>query len=543
MSTWLRLCPFDLAADAPLAEVARVLADPEVAAELGRGAVARAYPDGVLARLRAAGVLRLLSEAPGEPSSCLTFPHLTALNAMTAAVDGALAITLGVNALALLPSYAFATPAQLERTFARVREGAFASLLLTELQAGSDLLACQTRALRVEGGYRLSGEKDIINGGTRHALLTVLARTRDDRGGRDFMDRAGDFSVFVVDREATADVHATPRWHTLPAPAADIAGVYFDSAWVADDTRLSDEGEGFTVVQRTLTLSRGGVSGLAAGVATHAATLARVHARERKLYGAPIGKLGAIAEHTLRAAAFDLLTAALSVRTALLVDQLGPGAAYYTAAAKYACCAYAEQAVDEGRHVLGGRALVEAMPYAQLVRDVLLYGTFDGTRHVMLAEVARRMTAAVEKDDPLDLGPPASAPSRLVEVARRSARVQVLPLRRIAPPALQPLVRTLAAVSAKLRRSSDQALLFAAADVLARLEAVVALHTLAARAEPIVARYAGASQGARLAQAADALALRTGATPDPDLRGALAGFLADEEAARIAWQDLAPDLR
>ncbi len=538
--TWLRLCPLDLAAESPLAEIDRLLADQAVVAELARGAAAREYPDAVLEQLRAAGLMRLFAETPGEASQ-VTYLHQMTLLALAAAVDGALAITLGVNSLALLPSYAFATPAQLERTFARVRAGAFSALLLTELHAGSDLLAGRTRAERVDGGYRITGEKDVINGGTRHALLTVLARTQEHVDAGDFLGAAGAFSMLVVDREATEGVHAKPRWHTLPAPGADISGVRFADAFVPEDALLAGEGEGFKVVQRTLSLSRGGISTLASGAASHAAELARRHAAERQLYGAPIGKLGAIAEHTLRASAFDLLCAALSVRAALFVDALGPGAAYYTAVAKYACCSYAEEAVEEGRRVLSGRALLEAMPYAQLVRDVLLYGTFDGTRHLMLAEVARRLVLAVEKDGPSAPPPVPSSPACLVELTRRRSRVQVLPLRSSASAELQPIVATLAAVSKALGRSTDQGLVFAAADVLARLEAVVAVQALAP--DDLVSRYAIGSQGARLAQAADALAVRVGAIPHAELRGALTGFLAAEESARSAWQDLAPDQR
>jgi hypothetical protein len=159
----------------------------------------------------------------------------------------------------------------------------------------------------------------------------------------------------------------------------------------------------------------------------------------------------------------------------------------------------------------------------------------------MLAEVARRLPAALEKDTPVEL-PPLGPPARLLEVARRSARVQIIPLRTSAPARLQPLVATLAAISRTLHRSTDQALLFAAAEVVARLEAVLALEQLE-RSPDLVTKYALGWQAARLAQAAEALALRCGATPHADLPATLADALAGEESARRAWQDLAPEMR
>ena len=47
----------------------------------------------------------------------------------------------------------------------------------------------------------------------------------------------------------------------------------------------------------------------------------------------------------------------------------------------------------------------------------------------------------------------------------------------------------------------------------------------------------------RLTQASLALALRVDATPAAELPATLAAALPASEAARAAWQDLAPDLR
>ncbi|MFP5391372.1 MAG: hypothetical protein ACLGI6_07495, partial [Gammaproteobacteria bacterium] len=70
----------------------------------------------------------------------------------------------------------------------------------------------------------------------------VLARSKHDVAPGDFRGAAGAFSVFVVDRARTSGVHAKPRWRTLPAPAADIAGVRFDAAAV-DEDQLTDATE------------------------------------------------------------------------------------------------------------------------------------------------------------------------------------------------------------------------------------------------------------------------------------------------------------
>ncbi|MFV2117038.1 acyl-CoA dehydrogenase, partial [Streptomyces sp. Act-28] len=70
----------------------------------------------------------------------------------------------------------------------QVMKGAPVSWGLTERAHGSDLMAGELLAEEVPGGYRLTGEKWLINNATRGRTLTVLPPTggggpRRDRGG------------------------------------------------------------------------------------------------------------------------------------------------------------------------------------------------------------------------------------------------------------------------------------------------------------------------------------------------------------------------
>jgi hypothetical protein len=353
------------------------------------------------------------------------------------------------------------------------------------------------------------------------------------------------------------------RWHTSPCPGADISSLALDAVRVGDDAVLAGEGEGFSVVQRTLTLSRGGVSGLSAGAAAAARRLALAHARARQLYGAPIGKLAAIAEQAARVASLEAACAALSVKQALLVNAIGAGAAHHTACAKVGCALLAEEAVREGQRLVGGRALVEALPYARVARDVLLYGVFDGTTHVMLEQLGRRLAPALDKPaEPAalvaQLAPLfAAAPAPLTDVARRAARPLVVPLVAWldgAPEPLPALARALAATARRLAETgADQALVHAAAEALARLEALAALHDLAHAprraalglpALPPDAELAATHDhalgwlGGRLLGELDRLARRAGLAPPPDLAAAQDAAASLEERGRAAWRDL-----
>lgn len=508
--TWEALCPHDVTRTAPLAAIAACLESPEVRAELREDEDAGTYPRRTLARLASLGLSDLLTD---EAGGALTMVGLSALNAVAARASGSLAITIGVNALALLPFYVAADDAQRAEAFACVRRGGFASLLLTELAHGSNLVETETLAEPgfLEGGlfsplapggeataYRVHGEKDMINGAREHELLVTLARTRSREPGGSALESRGDFSLFCIPQGP--GVIPLERWATLPATAADISGVRFEGVVVPAARRIGAEGDGFGIIQKTLLVSRGAIGALASGTTSAAASLAVGYARDRVLYGAPISALAPVAEHLVDLVALDLAVAAMSVKAALAVNAEGLGAAHLTAVAKYACCRIAEDAVTEGRRLVASRALVRELPYERVARDVLLYGVFDGTSHVMLAQLYWRLQqlvaarAAPRENDPLDAmrAVYTRAPRSLVEAVRAPSRSR--------PRALEPYFDALAthAPNASILRDAASALLdvaaearranawpanavetVRAADVLAMLECAAALVELA----------------------------------------------------------------
>jgi alkylation response protein AidB-like acyl-CoA dehydrogenase len=381
-SGWLETCPPAVRRDARLGAIRDYVAQPAVLDRLQAHHRYRRYPRDVLDELRRRGLSELLADA--------TAWHGAALNAVLAARDGSLAITVGVNTLALLPVYLDGAPALRETVLGRVREGAFAAMLLSEWDHGSNLLRNQARATPVEAGFSLRGEKHLINGGGEHELLTVLCRTRDPSAGP---AAYGDHTLLWLERDDT--VRALPRYRTIPGACADISGVAFEDTFVPAKQVVGGVGEGFAVTRRTLVLSRGGVAALAAGAACGALELAAAYARSRDIYGGPIAALGAIERHLWLAEEAAYLSVALSARATAWANAFGQGAAIQTAAAKLLAPAHCERAVEHGRAILGARALLEDQPFSRFLRDTTLYGAFDGTRHVVLDELSQRLAQLV----------------------------------------------------------------------------------------------------------------------------------------------------
>jgi alkylation response protein AidB-like acyl-CoA dehydrogenase len=568
-SLWHRLSPWPLHEDAGLRRVAACLGGPDVRAALEACDRERAYPAAIRARLDTLGLSAFFAETPGDSSeSRVTIPHLAALNQLAGATNTSLAITVGINAFALLPVYLSAGREQREWAFERVRAGAYAAMLLSEADGGSDLLANRTRAepgaLDAKGSfvagapathYRLSGRKDLINGGGRHELLMVLARTREAAAGaRGPLSGHGDFSLLLVERDAS--VGSPRRWHTACTPAADIASTEFRGTLVPAAQRVGREGGGFALVQKTLAITRGGVGAIAAGLATRAAAQAASYAETRRLYGAAISGLGAIADHLLRIRALELLVTAMSVKAAAALNFAGSGAVYYGALAKYACGALTEELVAEGCALHGARSLLAEHPYHQLRADGALLSIFDGTTHVVLEQLQWRLaqlalleTASARGQSDTVRAIYATRPRSVVRELEHSAAPLLLGpitlLRELAAlPGtlpLEPLIDVGEAVLALGRAcreepglDGDQGTRLEAAGLLAQLETLIALAELAdaprrralglrsdpepAVASPLV-HFAG-----RLTAALRTLMARTGTAPHPGLESAERAF-------------------
>ncbi|HMQ30685.1 MAG TPA: acyl-CoA dehydrogenase family protein [Chloroflexaceae bacterium] len=590
-SPWHRLAPWPTARDEALRDIAAYLAEPATQAQLESCAATSTYPDEARAGLHARGLAGFFAEAPphDDPArapagSRMTMAHLGALNELTASVDTGLCVTVAVTPFALLPVYLAAEPPLLREVFARVRAGAYGAMLLTELANGSNLLGNSTTA---EGGaldgagafaplgaaaaapthYRVTGRKDLINGGGRHELLTVFARTRGPAGDGSPLAARGDFSLFVVERDAS--VSSPQRWPTLPVPAADISSVELRGTVVPAWRRVGREGGGFALVQRTLAMSRGGVGAMAAGLARRATAMVADYAQRRAIYGPPILRLGAIADHLLRMRALELAVAALALKAAAALNAHGPAAGHYGAVAKYACCALAEAAVAEGRVALGSRALLAEHPYHRLPAEAALLDTFDGTTHLVLDQLAWRLAQLAAEPDGGDdaiatMGAVnAAAPRSLLAARASGAPLAVAPgpyLRRLAElpgelplGPLADLAEALPALARACRADGrwddDQGLRFALARPLALVEALVALVELgdgprraALGMAPHALGPAGLAMlpfaygwlGGQVAAELRALALREGLTPPPGLADAEVALGRLGAAARAA---------
>ena len=303
------------------------------------------------------------------------------------------AIAHGKTFLGAAPVWVGGDDDQIGRMTARVRTGEPVCLALTERGHGADLLAGETTAVPTPDGWRLSGEKWLINNGSRAGLASVLARTSPDGGPRGF-------TAFLVER--TDAWHNLPKVRTLGIRGADISGFTLDDA---PGEPIGEVGDGLPVVLKTLQLTRIACTALSLGAGEHALTLARDFATNRVLYGRPLATLPHVRRLLGRIVARLLVAEAVSTTAARSVHALPGELSVVSAIAKAFVPTVVHAALSDVGDLLGARGFLTSAPgvgFAKLDRDHRICAIFDGStavnRAALLAQFPRLARSANRGD-------------------------------------------------------------------------------------------------------------------------------------------------
>ena len=192
ISTVQRVSPSPAWRHPRLQAIAAYLNRPDTAAALRVHERERTYPTEVLEDLFELGLGELLAGPAESEDTAPSYHHSFALLERLGAASGSLGITIGINVLAF-GTVCMGGNAALRTALAQaIRRGEQCSLVLTEWDQGSDLRGTQAQAesgvLDAEGAfvpvtedqrpthYRVTGTKDLINGGRVNRWLITLAR-------------------------------------------------------------------------------------------------------------------------------------------------------------------------------------------------------------------------------------------------------------------------------------------------------------------------------------------------------------------------------
>ncbi|MFC8517124.1 acyl-CoA dehydrogenase family protein [Streptomyces sp. NPDC057257] len=247
---------------------------------------------------------------------------------------------------------------------------------VTEPDAGTDTTSISTFARRDGDHYVIDGRKIWITKAGDSQKMVLLARTTP----RDQVDRpTKGISVFLVDVDRTAmDIRPIPKMGRNAVASNEI---FIDGLRVPASARIGAEGEGFRYLLDGLNPERILLAHEALGLGRAALDAATRYARDRVVFGRPIGQNQGIA-FPLAEALTRLDAARLMARNAAWRYDRGLECGREANMAKFLCADAGFQAADRAVQTLGG------MGYA---REYHVERYFRESRLLRLAPISQEM--------------------------------------------------------------------------------------------------------------------------------------------------------
>jgi alkylation response protein AidB-like acyl-CoA dehydrogenase len=251
---------------------------------------------------------------------------------------------------------------------------------MTEPQAGSDLAALRTRAVRDGDGWVLNGTKTFITNGTNADLVLVAARIGEGRK---------DVSLFLLEGNAEGFTRGSPL-EKVGQHEADTGELFFDDVRLPAWSLLGEEGRGFAYMMERLPQER--LSVAVANVAHAVAALEEtiVYARERRAFGQAIGGF----QHNR----FLLAERQTEIdATRAFVDQCvaahvgGELSAVDAAKAKWWSAEVQNRVLDSCVQLHGGYGYMDEYPVARAWADGRVSKIWGGTNEIMKDLIGRSL--------------------------------------------------------------------------------------------------------------------------------------------------------
>jgi acyl-CoA dehydrogenase len=261
------------------------------------------------------------------------------------------------------------------------------SLATTEPGSGSDAASIVTTATKVDGGYKINGQKAWISNAGAAEFYVVFAKT-------DRTKRSGGVTAFLLTKDAPGLTFGEPM-RKMGQRAIVCREIFFDDVFVPEQDRLGDEGQGFYGLMGTFDISRVVLGAAAVGAARAAYEYALDYARTRKQFGVPIIEHQAVA-FRLAEMATRIESARLLVHhAARIIDNGGhdnPGHARGIAAmAKLTASETSMFVTHAAVQTLGGWGYSREYPVEQWMRDAKLEEIEEGTSDIMKLVISRTL--------------------------------------------------------------------------------------------------------------------------------------------------------
>jgi alkylation response protein AidB-like acyl-CoA dehydrogenase len=256
-----------------------------------------------------------------------------------------------------------------------------ATFALTEPNAGSDIASITTRAERRGDGWVLRGGKTWVTNAPVADVLTVAAKTSDERGMKSI-------ALFLLDRATMRGITLGKKIDKMAVRASETGEILLDDVEVPPDHLLGGDTGGVDKIGAILSEIRVMTAALSVGLARAAYAAALVYSRDRVAFGKPIGQHQAISFKLA-----DMLTSihAAAVMTYQAAARMDAGRVIGREAAmtKLFASEAAVKVTDEAARIFASYGLAMEYPVQRYFRDARFLLPGGGTSEILRVVIGR----------------------------------------------------------------------------------------------------------------------------------------------------------
>jgi len=292
----------------------------------------------------------------------------------------------GETTMFVLPLMHFGSEAQKRRFLPIVAQGrTLTAIALSEPEAGSDVSAIRTRAVRDGDSYVITGQKQWCSFGSVADYILVFAKT-SDAGGVD------NISPFIVDVKNSQGISFGKHERKMGMKGAVNVPVFLDQVRVPAEHMLGEQGKGFRAAMRALDLNRPAIAAASVGLAQGALDAAVQYAKARKQFKRAIADFQGV-QFMLADMAMQLEAARCLLYECARAGDRQDWARLPKLASMAKCFAsdVAMKITTDAVQVLGGYGYVKDYPVERMMRDAKLNQIFEGTNQIQRIVIAREL--------------------------------------------------------------------------------------------------------------------------------------------------------
>jgi len=255
---------------------------------------------------------------------------------------------------------------------------------ITEPDAGSDVTAVTTEAIKDRGDYVINGNKIFITNATLADFLVVLCVTNPDHPKKH--ER---FSTILVETNR-AGYEANVLHGKLSLRPSNTGEVAFKGVRVPLNNLLGKEGKGFYNIMEFFNRTRVQVAALGVGTAQGALDKAVAYVRRREQFGSPLGAFQLVQGKIAEMVTMTEAARSLCYRAASKLDSKSPDPAL-SSMAKWYCAEVAVKVADDAIQLHGGYGILEEYDVAHYWRNAKVLEIFEGSKEIEKIIIGRKI--------------------------------------------------------------------------------------------------------------------------------------------------------